>query len=196
MFVLILRYVFLSDVSVMGFSDDCLTPKGGKRKLSQVTLFQLNFSRSKARLQSSGLADHPVIKSEADETSTFDANGGSVYIGNGSFAKHEECFISEVNTNDKLALPLIASDTEGCKDELLDDCDVSKVVIPTLIVGRRYGSRESVDPQSRICLSRDPENVKDPNAVKVQFIFFVLLCYFIVLDSIVKDHYGFTRYFV
>lgn len=153
-------------------SDDCLAPKGSKRKLSQVTLLQLNFSRSKTKLQSGAPADDQVITSEADETSTSDVNGGSVCIGNDSLRKHEEKFVSEVATGDKLASPLIASDVEGCKDEILDDCDISKVVIPTFIVGRRYGSRDSVDPQSRICLSRDPENVKDPNAVKVQFYFY------------------------
>ncbi|XP_057783244.1 fanconi-associated nuclease 1 homolog isoform X2 [Salvia miltiorrhiza] len=162
--------------------DDCLAPKGSKRKLSQVTLFQLNFSRSKARLHSSRPANDRVTP---DGVSTADtvhnssgldgsdeyANNDSAYLGNVSNANPEEDFISKGTNSDKFALPLFLSDIEeGHKDgadEFSDDYDMSKVVIPTLIVGRRYGSRESIDPQSRLCLSRDPENVKDPNAIKV-----------------------------
>lgn len=169
-------------------SDDCLAPKGTKkRKLSQVTLLQLNFSRSK------------VIPSEPNEMSTADgihnsngldasdeyANNNSAYLGNDSNAIPEKKIISKGTVGDEFASPLLPSDTEeGRKDgvaELLDDYDMSKVVISTFIVGRRYGSRESIDPLSRICLSRDPENVKDPNAIKVQFSrFFVLLPFYLI----------------
>ncbi|KAL1561823.1 phosphodiesterase I [Salvia divinorum] len=166
--------------------DDCLAPKGSKRKLSQVTLFQLNFSRSKARLHSSQLANERVIPSEPDEISTIDtihdSNGwlggsdeysskGSTYLENDSNANPEEKIIYKGTASDKFALPSLTSDIgderQDGVDEFSDDYDISMVVIPTFIVGRRYGSRESINPQSRICLSRDRENAKDPNAIKV-----------------------------
>lgn len=164
--------------------DDCLAPKASKRKLSQVTLLQFNFSRSKVRFDSSQPTNDQVNPSEPDGISTSDAihnlngseeyaNNHSVYLGNDLSASHEENSISKYPDSDKFVSPLLPSDVEGPKDgvdEYLDDYDVSKVIIPTLIVGRRYGCREELDPQSRLCLSRDPENVKDSNAIKVLYV--------------------------
>ncbi|XP_042059785.1 fanconi-associated nuclease 1 homolog [Salvia splendens] len=162
--------------------DDCLAPKGSKRKLSQATLFQLNFSRSKAKLHSPQLANELVIPSAPDEMSTIesihDSNGlgwseeyANKGLENDSNANPEEKVICKGTASDKFASPSLPCDIgDGRKDgvgEFSDDYDISKVVIPTLIVGRRYGSRESIDPQSSICLSRDHENVNDPNAIKV-----------------------------
>ncbi|KAH6788109.1 zinc ion binding/nucleic acid binding/hydrolase [Perilla frutescens var. hirtella] len=167
--------------------DDCLAPKPSKRKLSQATLLQLNFSRSKVRLDSSRLVKDEVTPSEPDEISNPDAihnlngsggseeyvNNNSLSLGNDSFSSDEDNLISKDTTNDKFALPLLPCDLEGPKDgvdEYLDDFEISKFIIPTIIVGRRYGSREELDPQSRIYLSRDPENVKDSNAIKVLYV--------------------------
>lgn len=163
----------LSDANLM-VSDDCLAPKGGKkRKMSQVTLLQLNFSRSKViPNEPDGMSTDDAIRNlnGLDESDDY-AKDGSAYLENNSNANPEEHFISEGTAGDEFAPPLLPSDVEeGREDgtyETLDDYDMSKVVIPTLIVGRRYGSRKSIDPQSRICLSRDPENVKDRNAIKV-----------------------------
>lgn len=163
-------------------SDDCLAPKGSKRKLSQATLFQLNFSRSKAKLHSPQLPNELVIPSVPDEMTTIDSIHDSSGLGwsdeyakkgleNDSNANPEEKIICKGTTSDKFASPSFSCDIRDVSkdgvDEFSDDYDISKVVIPTLVVGRRYGSRESIDPQSRICLSRDPENVNDPNAIKV-----------------------------
>ncbi|KAG6420126.1 hypothetical protein SASPL_116645 [Salvia splendens] len=162
--------------------DDCLAPKGSKRKLSQATLFQLNFSRSKAKLHSPQLPNELVIPSVPDEMTAIDSIRDSNELGwsdeyankgleNDSTANPEEKIICKGTASDKFAWPPLPCDIgDGCKDvveEFSDDYDISKVVIPTLIVGRRYGCRESIDPQSRICLSRDHENVNDPNAIKV-----------------------------
>ncbi|KAI3459393.1 hypothetical protein Pfo_016056 [Paulownia fortunei] len=179
----------LDNTLINSHLDDCLA-KGSKRKLSQVTLLQLNFSRSKVKVHSSQPVDkgNEVIPSEPNRISTcdtiqnsneldsseeYDNNHHYVSLGNNPFASCVDNLVAKDIANNKFtSLPLV-SDTERSKfvpEECLDDCDVSKVFIPTFIVGRRYGSREELDPESRICLSRDPENVKDPNAIKVLYV--------------------------
>lgn len=170
-------------------SDHCLA-KGRKRKLSQVTLLQLNFSRSKIKVDSSQTVDkgNQVIPSEPytmrphhdavhnsnelDSLEEYDNNHHSIYLTNNELVNCTENPVSEDIANSKFASPPLPLDFEAPGYDLegpLDNCDISKVLIPTFIVGRRYLSREELDPESRIFLSRDPENVKDPNAIKVQF---------------------------
>ncbi|KAA8535318.1 hypothetical protein F0562_030321 [Nyssa sinensis] len=45
--------------------------------------------------------------------------------------------------------------------------DVSGVVLETFIVSRRFSEKVELNPGTSISLLRDPDNVKDPNAVKV-----------------------------
>lgn len=174
-------------------SDDCQAT-GSKRKLNQVTLLQLNFSRTKVKLHSGQSADYPIIPSEPDGIRNCDmidnlngrhrseecANDQSFPLINDSFLSHEENLYSKDTSDYKFASPPSPLGIERPKyilEELLDDCDVSRVIIPTFIVGRRFGNREELHPESRICLFRDPENVKDPNAIKVHiYLVFVLFC--------------------
>lgn len=44
------------------------------------------------------------------------------------------------------------------------------VKLETFIVGRRYTDQEEICPGATVSLFRDPQNVKDPNAIKV-FVF-------------------------
>ncbi|EYU45657.1 hypothetical protein MIMGU_mgv1a001078mg [Erythranthe guttata] len=163
----------------------CLA-KGRKRKLSQVTLLQLNFSRSKIKVNSISQADkqteviptepNRIISSdtfnnsnELDSSKEFVDNSHSISLRNNQLIRCTENLVANANAtaNDNFISPLFLP---GIKEECLDDCDIWKVFIPTSIVGRRYGSREELVPESRIRLSRDPENVKDRNAIKVHYV--------------------------
>ncbi|KAG8371498.1 hypothetical protein BUALT_Bualt13G0093900 [Buddleja alternifolia] len=176
------------DTIINSHLDKCLA-KGSKRKLGQLTLLQLNFSRSKAKVHSSQSCDkgHHVIQSdpnlissrntinnsyESDSSGEYDKDQHYVALRHSPLASSVEIFSANDIANNKCALPPLLSAMERSTDVLedcLDDCDISNVVVPTFIVGRRYGSRDELDPQARICLSRDPENVKDPNAIKVHY---------------------------
>ncbi|KAK6146066.1 hypothetical protein DH2020_019935 [Rehmannia glutinosa] len=179
----------LDNTLINSHLDDCLA-KGSKRKLSQVTLLQLNFSRSKVKIHSGQPVDkgNQVSPSEAngisacdiihnlnelDSSEDYDNNHHSVSLGNNPFTSCVENLVSKDIVDNKSASPLSLSDVERPKyvlEEGLDNCDISQVFIPTSIVGRRYGIREELDPESRICLSRDPKNDKDPNAIKVLYV--------------------------
>ncbi|KAL6535299.1 hypothetical protein OROMI_026673 [Orobanche minor] len=168
--------------------DVCLA-KGSKRKLSQVTLLQFNFSRCKGKIHSSQPVeeDNQVFPSDSKKSRTCDANynldeldGSEEYDNkhhpisseNKMFASCVEDLVVKDHADDKLATPSLLLDVQSPKpflEECFDYCDISKVFIPTFIIGRRYGTRMELDAESRICLSRDPDNVKDPNAIKVSY---------------------------
>ncbi|KAK4387981.1 Fanconi-associated nuclease 1 [Sesamum angolense] len=114
----------LDNTLINSHLDECLA-KGSKRKLSQLSLLQFNFSRSKVKVHSNWQNDKgdQVITSDLYRISSCDL------IHN----------VNELATSEE------------------DDNNL------------RYGSRKELDTESRVCLSRDPENVKDPNAIKVLY---------------------------
>lgn len=50
--------------------------------------------------------------------------------------------------------------------------DISGVILETSIVGRRFSVVKDLNKGAKISLLRDPDNAKDPNAIKVYFSFF------------------------
>ncbi|GFQ00752.1 fanconi-associated nuclease 1 homolog [Phtheirospermum japonicum] len=177
------RFPGLDNTLINSHLDVCLA-RGTKRKLSQHTLLQFNFSRSKVKIHSVQPVDKEYQKNSAepDKNSPCDAihnlNGLDkhrfvISPGNSPFACPVENQVANDVADNRFSSPSLLLDDETPKyvpEECLENCDVSKVFIPTSIVGRRYGSREELDSESRICLSRDPENVKDPNAIKVLYV--------------------------
>ncbi|KAL2242511.1 fanconi-associated nuclease 1 homolog isoform X2 [Sesamum indicum] len=171
----------LDNTLINSHLDECLA-KGSKRKLSQLTLLQFNFSRSKVKVHSNWQNDKgdQVITSDLNRISSCDlihnanelASSEEVSLRNNPFASGVEDLVSDAFADNKVpSLPLV-SEIERPKyvvKEYFDDHDIFKVSFPTYIVGRRYGSRKELDTESRVCLSRDPENAKDPNAIKVLY---------------------------
>ncbi|XP_073284156.1 fanconi-associated nuclease 1 homolog isoform X2 [Primulina huaijiensis] len=177
------------NASINSHLDVCLAKGGSKRKLSQLTLLQLSFSRSKVKgncdLQPAGQhLDHsnPIASSTRDKIHDINESDSFGGCGNekeestyGLLASRKNPtassignpFPNESDYEEPASRPLISKRAKYMLEDCLDDFDISKVFIPTFIVGRRYGRREELDPESRICLSRDPDNFKDPNAIKV-----------------------------
>lgn len=56
-----------------------------------------------------------------------------------------------------------------CDEDLSVD-DISGVILETFIVGRRFSDEKELNLGASISLLRDPDNVKDPNAIKVYFL--------------------------
>lgn len=174
-------------------SDACLS-RGTKRKLGQLTLLQLNFSRTKVKVQSGELEDEEnrvtlcytsgseniscdLIHNfdEADKSEEYNDNQNESKCHNVDLTSYpltsckESGYVHHSATN---KLPSAPSSLETMKSdnglvEGFDFGDMSTMLISTFIVGRRFGSREDLNLGSRICLSRDPENDKDTNAIKV-----------------------------
>ncbi|KAK7295657.1 hypothetical protein RJT34_18568 [Clitoria ternatea] len=138
--------------------DSCLSQPNppitkSKRKLTQRTLLQLNFTRPFSKPKSESLSDcsNAVLPLE--------------------WNRNDECE-GELTENHKvdpgatpcpLPLNIVVPDSPDSYES-----DVLGVLLETFIVGRRYSSdREEVCPGIAISLLRDPQNVKDSNAIKV-----------------------------
>ena len=147
--------------------DVCLS-RGAKRRLTQRTLLQLNFSPiSKVKivpdelveLDNVGDALPPVMvaQEEIDDSECEELTEKENPGVNGEF----DCTVSGSSLSFKNEMP------EGVIDDYTPD--TSGATLDTFIVGRRYADHEEISPGATIALLRDPQNVKDSNAIKVHF---------------------------
>ncbi|GJU94765.1 fanconi-associated nuclease 1 homolog isoform X1 [Tanacetum coccineum] len=159
--------------------DACLT-RGTKRKLSQQTLLQFNFSpspRSKIKVclvdsddTKSKLASHDkdtqaISVVSTKETIEYESSSSS---DNVSLALIDTSAETLVNDDRIITDGSTVNDLEVCEnDSANSDDDILGKLLATFIVGRRYGEEVELRTGDTISLCRDPENTKDPNAVKV-----------------------------
>lgn len=69
--------------------------------------------------------------------------------------------------------------------------NLSGVTLETFIVGRKFSDEEELNIGASISLLRDPDNVKDPNAIKVCLLFsFVYFEFYFSLHSLLKGLRG------
>ncbi|XP_059653884.1 fanconi-associated nuclease 1 homolog isoform X2 [Cornus florida] len=170
--------------------DACLA-RGTKRKLSQSTLLQLNFcSRSKVKICSSkpdhiGISFnqmgsdnifvcdavhklHDFVGIEENDSSHCKSPLNSEYV----MQPHMDASIESSIIDDSIYYgvdsTLALAENETPNYEMAESLDsISGVVLETFIVGRRFSDEMELNPGATISLLRDPDNVKDPNAVKV-----------------------------
>ncbi|XP_052723474.1 fanconi-associated nuclease 1 homolog isoform X1 [Vigna angularis] len=149
--------------------DVCLSqsqPKPAtKRKLSQRTLLELNFSpsNSKPKLQSLSHESNsasflPLPNNGCEEEENCDKQEPP--------EKHETGVNSTLvatSSSSSPSLPLNSGVPDDSKP-----VDVLGATLETFIVGRRHADNpDEICAGTAISLLRDPQNVKDPNAVKV-----------------------------
>ncbi|KAE9604958.1 hypothetical protein Lal_00036941 [Lupinus albus] len=141
--------------------DVCLS-RGTKRKLTQRTLLQLNFSPvSKAKIvandlvKSDNLSNASTVLAVQDEKE-FESN------------KCEELTESQI-INHKIDSTHSSTSSSSLNDMMPDNYkpNIFGVTLDTFIVGRRYADQGEICPGTTISLLRDPQNIKDPNAIKV-----------------------------
>lgn len=131
------------------FSDSCLSqPKRSgtnrKRKLTQQTLLQLNFTRPDPHAP-----DYTLPKKlQFTESPIADKD-------------------SAITTTESLPVSSEFTPIDTNHHDIVDNVDVFEVKLETLIVGRRYADQEEVCAGETVSLSRDSQNAKDPNAIKV-----------------------------
>ncbi|GMH08971.1 hypothetical protein Nepgr_010811 [Nepenthes gracilis] len=187
--------------------DTCLT-RGAKRKLTQLTLLQFNFSRDTTcsedavcemtdmlqrspnyvqnitpQLSSLGAIEETEIKA-CRSLSTYGSNDcklirpdNSNIFGAPSIIESimQDCtddlsekHIMHDKLNDMVDASLPSPMCEMSKvntDKLMDE--VSKAVLETHIVGRRFSDEAEIKSGTIVSFRRDPHNDKDPNAIKV-----------------------------
>lgn len=171
------------------FLDACLSrEKGTKRKLSQRTLLEFNFPKqSKAEVQSSetdvlrrdGVCHVPlemdVLRGSSDTVSCEDGENDCL---SGLQLKLES--VTETDKGGSNEMPFDHQGS-GCHDDLsllssreepaagvdVSIDDISGATLRTFIVGRRFSDEKVINSEIHITLLREPQNVKDPNAIKV-----------------------------
>ncbi|KAI3511622.1 hypothetical protein L1887_18778 [Cichorium endivia] len=164
--------------------DACLT-RGTKRKLSQQTLLQFNFSpKSKVQIcltnsddTTSNITSHHKditdsigIDAEETESITYESSSSP---DNASLVNMDHS--AEISGNDDTVnnggivnSSSLVSETEASENDSADlDDDISGKILATFIVGRRFGEEGELHTGTNISLCRDPENIKDINAIKV-----------------------------
>ncbi|KAJ0735623.1 putative phosphodiesterase I [Helianthus annuus] len=153
--------------------DACLT-RGTKRKLSQQTLLQFNFSpRSKAQVDQTNLDDTKSNPTSHDKDMT---DLSVVDIDETNSITYESSSSDNVSLayTDGSAKTLVTDDiiiggrsTVNDDENVNSDDDISGKLLATFIVGRRYSEEEELHTGNNVSLCRDPENIKDSNAIKV-----------------------------
>ncbi|CAL5325508.1 unnamed protein product [Camellia sinensis] len=168
-------------------SDTCLA-RGTKRKLKQRTLLQLNFClQSKVKTRSSD-SDHVganvVPKGpdnilcdtihkldgfvDGDEKASIQCksllNSESILCSDGSV----ENLINGDVINRRVGLPSLLPKNEMPKYEMAETMDdISGRVLETFIVGCKFSDDVELNHGKSITLLRNPDNIKDCNAIKV-----------------------------
>nr|GME15065.1 fanconi-associated nuclease 1 homolog isoform X1 [Ipomoea batatas] len=72
--------------------------------------------------------------------------------------------------NGNCSYPSLLSEHETCMHDMVESAngdDLSELSLDTYIVGRRFAEETELELGAGILLSRDPDNDKDPNAIKV-----------------------------
>ncbi|KAF5199410.1 Fanconi-associated nuclease 1-like protein [Thalictrum thalictroides] len=170
------------DYMINSHLDVCLS-RGTKRKLTQRTLLQFSFSPKSKESTDVGRLNN--IKSNVSPS-----------ISDHNYSQRTRCRLPEVdgprplssiNTLEKceeasetLLRKDFVNDKEKEIDVFLSKCTMPKLdtcstsdksveVLETYIVGRKFSDEVEFKQGNAISLSRDPNNSKDPNAIKVLF---------------------------
>ncbi|XP_056173803.1 fanconi-associated nuclease 1 homolog isoform X1 [Syzygium oleosum] len=162
------------DCSINLHLDTCLT-RGTKRKLTQRTLLQLNFSpQSKVQVCPVELdleqSTVYVVRNNPHEDA---ANGGhevdrvenedGLLLNGRARSFGSECQIARKVDSASLSPKKVAP---HC-DVGVDNEDIFGTIVDTFIVGRKFSDEKELKLGMAISLLREPENVKDPSAIKV-----------------------------
>lgn len=180
---------------VNGWLADACLSRGTKRKLTQCTLLQLNFS-AQTKIQNisneTKLSGTNVFPEGQDESLAQNAIHGlpnfavvedndnnhfrsalsmesfkQAYMGGST---EDPISYQRINLKDRTASSSPNNYVPKHGMDVTND-DMSKSSLQTFIVGRRYSDEKGINIGAGISLLRDPDNVKDPNAIKVRSYF-------------------------
>lgn len=139
--------------------DVCLS-RGTKRKLTQCTLLQLNFIPiSKVKIVPDDLVKSDNLSNESPVLAVQDKN------------EIESNTCEELTENPGIVHKIDSTSSStsslSLNNEIHYKPNIFGVTLETFIVGRRYTDQEEICPDTTISLLRDPQNIKDSNAIKV-----------------------------
>lgn len=172
--------VWLWTLNVLLVSDDCLA-RGTKRKLSQRTLLDLNFSRESSKSEQTEVNG---VQTSPDNDVNGTVNKSSDLVEN------DDSLIEMSNSRDHIQhTPAVASlespvlngklnhkdDSPRASAQISRPQDAETVDeiygynLLTYIVARRFCDKVELNPGDTLSLMRDPSNAKDSNAIKVSY---------------------------
>ncbi|KAG8077160.1 hypothetical protein GUJ93_ZPchr0006g44200 [Zizania palustris] len=155
-----------TDYCVNTHLDVCLT-RGTKRKLTQSTLLDFRFSKKSTVDSAWNSLNNNNDKQNMEPTNVNVLSGGVFFSLNSD----------TVNSNDSAD-----ASSPGCLHgslDILETCDTclppmadsrTTVHVDTVIVGRRFHENIELQEGVSISLLRDPQNAKDPDAIKVLYV--------------------------
>lgn len=161
-------------------SDDCLA-RGTKRKLSQRTLLDMNFSRESNKSEHTELF---IVQTSPDNDVCGTVNKYSDPVAENNDESQMHTSRNHILHTPEIAsvenpvlngnLNYIASSPSASAQvstphtaETVDDMYGKNLM--TYIVARRFCDKVELNPGKTISLMRDPSNTKDPNAIKVPY---------------------------
>ncbi|XWS09271.1 hypothetical protein CRYUN_Cryun40dG0071600 [Craigia yunnanensis] len=167
--------------------DGCLCRRT-KRKLTQ--LLQLNFGCSQSKVQISSGESEQLLTSDVDKSSCDSEENATCSFSKNSpseekshdqrrelphiesvkqidMAGSTENPISDGRENIMVEFPALSTDNMEPRHRMDETVDIiSGMYIDTFIVGRRFRDEKDVNLGETISLLRDPDNIKDSNAIK------------------------------
>ncbi|KAF8733066.1 hypothetical protein HU200_015427 [Digitaria exilis] len=179
-----------SDYCVNTHLDTCLT-RGTKRKLTQSTLLNFRFSKKVPPEPTSNSLNNEVETrnmKKVDESLSSDQALFSVDSDIGSSKSGAAnvslpgCLIPDISETISAFVPSNNGAVEHCSSIMLptvatsDSIDAcaniytrTTVAVYTVIVGRRFHENIELRQDAGITILRDPQNAKDPDAIKVLY---------------------------
>ncbi|KAK1390926.1 Fanconi-associated nuclease [Heracleum sosnowskyi] len=160
--------------------DDCLT-RGTKRKLSQRTLLDWNFSRGSNKSEQTevnvvetspdndvcGIVNNPsdpVVEND-DSLECETSNNRDHILHTPVVASVEKPLLNGKLNHIDSRRPASVQNSRPHNAETVDDIYGYNLI--THIVARKFCDKVEINPGDTISLMRDPSNTKDPNAIKV-----------------------------
>ncbi|PPS02822.1 hypothetical protein GOBAR_AA17843 [Gossypium barbadense] len=178
------------DYTINSHLDRCLSRRT-KRKLTQRTLLELNFGCSQSKLQISSDESERLLSSDLRKNcSDYEENVTRCFskIDPREEKSHDQCRqlphtesvkqidvagsaenpISDGRANTMVYFSALSTDNEESRNHMDGTVDsISGMAIDTFIVSRKFSDEKEVNLGANISLLRDPDNIKDSNAIKV-----------------------------
>ncbi|XP_054821940.1 fanconi-associated nuclease 1 homolog isoform X2 [Prosopis cineraria] len=154
--------------------DVCLSRRT-KRKLTQRTLLQLNFSQTlkMQNIPGDSLKSENAVVLRNCNNHIPQNPSDAIPVLVAREESEEKCKVTQNldhnhNSRCKIRISSLSPKDELPKSELTNfSTSISGATLETFLVGRRYTGREEIHPGDTFSLLRDPHNVNDSNAIKV-----------------------------
>ncbi|XP_065861538.1 fanconi-associated nuclease 1 homolog isoform X2 [Euphorbia lathyris] len=156
------------DRTINSHLDSCLL-SGKKRKLTQRTLLDLNFcSQTSSPVQKNFINSKDSGIDEENESNICKVSSRGITSSTGKPLDKTNNQVEGDGISCQVDLPSLPLKDEVLRcDAVTNIDDLAGVILETFTVGRRFSVQKDLNLGAKISLLRDPNNARDPNAIKV-----------------------------